>query len=111
LSVGPTRVFSFATAIHRAGTIRVTTADGKPPLPVAEQALRRSQIKPLPKRRDAAAGAAAAAASSSAAQEEPQAQVSMVDWMDTIAVGRLPEGVTEQQAQMVRQYHSRLRKD
>jgi hypothetical protein len=88
----------------------VTTADGKPPLPVAEQALRRSQIKPLPKRRDAAA-AAGAAATSGVPQEEPQEQVSMVEWLDSIAVGKVPDGMTEQQAQMVRQYHTRLRKD
>ncbi len=81
----------------------MTTASGKPPEPVAEQALRRSQIKPLPKRREAG--------SAVGQQEEPRPHVTMEEWFDAIALGKLPDGMTEQQAELVRQFHARLRKD
>ena len=82
----------------------MTTASGKPPEPVAEQALRRSQIKPLPKRRDPAG-------SSVAQHEEPRPHVTIGEWFDAISMGKLPDGMTDKQAELVRQYHARLHKD
>ena len=78
----------------------MTTASGRPPEPVAEAALRRSQIKPLPKRREAGAVA-----------EEPRTHVSMSEWFDSIVLGKVPDGLTETQVALLRQYHQRLRKD